>query len=59
MSQRRAGLTNTKYGVDMEDQLCAECGIPLSPDEAHVCDDCAAFFEMTDPNSDMTGGDDG
>lgn len=32
------------------DPLCAECGIPLSPDEAHVCDDCAAFFEMTDPN---------
>ncbi len=41
------------------DPLCAECGIPLSPDEAHCCDDCAAFFEMTDPHSDMTGGDDG
>jgi predicted RNA-binding protein with PUA domain len=32
------------------DPLCANCGIPLSPDECHVCDECAAFYEMTDPN---------
>lgn len=43
----------------MNDQLCAECGIPLSPDEAHCCDECVAFYEMTDPNNSMTGESDG
>lgn len=45
--------------IQLPDPLCANCGIPLSPDECHVCDECAAFYEMTDPHADMTGGDDG
>jgi len=39
------------------DPLCAKCGIPLSPDEAHVCEECSAT--LLDPNFDMTGEDDG
>lgn len=31
----------------MNDIPCANCGIPMSADECHVCD---AFYEMTDPN---------
>ena len=43
----------------MTEPVCADCGLPLSPDEAWVCDDCAAFYEMTDPNHKMTGEQDG
>lgn len=32
------------------DPLCADCGLPLSADESWVCEDCCAFYEMTDPN---------
>jgi len=40
----------------MNEQICAGCETPLSPDETHVCDSCASSYEMTDPNTDMTGG---
>jgi predicted nucleic acid-binding Zn ribbon protein len=39
------------------DPLCAECGIPLSPDEAYCCDDCSLAL-LLDPNFDMSGDDD-
>lgn len=39
---------------------CADCGMPISADEAYVCDDCSAFYAIfRDPNGDMTGEDNG
>lgn len=32
------------------EKACADCGMALSDDEAWVCSDCCAFYEMTDPN---------
>lgn len=30
---------------------CADCGLPLSPDETFVCSDCCAFCTIfRDPN---------
>ncbi|WP_422387885.1 protein NinF [Erwinia billingiae] len=40
------------------DRVCAECGRPLSEDEAHCCDDCAAWM-LEDPNANIAGGYDG
>lgn len=40
------------------EQLCADCGMPLSPDETFVCADCCAFYAIfTDPNYYDIGGD--
>lgn len=42
------------------EQCCADCGMPISADEAYVCDDCSAFYAIfRDPNGDMTGDDNG
>ncbi|WP_158784126.1 DUF2116 family Zn-ribbon domain-containing protein [Pantoea sp. BAV 3049] len=43
----------------MEDKHCADCGMALSDDETWCCADCAEFYEMTDPNFEMAGGEDG
>ncbi|UQY45283.1 NinF family protein [Mixta hanseatica] len=41
------------------EQICADCGIPLSPDETFVCSDCCAFYTIfRDPNGYMAGDDD-
>ncbi len=40
------------------DRVCAECSRPLSEDEAHCCDDCAAWM-LEDPNANIAGGYDG
>ncbi|MGC8423222.1 protein NinF [Mixta calida] len=42
-----------------EEPHCADCGIPLSPDETFVCSDCCAFYTIfRDPNGYMAGDDD-
>lgn len=28
------------------EQCCADCGMPISADEAYVCDDCSAFYAI-------------
>ncbi len=38
----------------MDKETCEICGFPS--DGSTVCDECAAYYEMTDPNS--YGGDD-
>lgn len=32
------------------ERACLDCGMALSADETWVCEDCCAFYEMTDPN---------
>lgn len=44
--------------TEPSERACQDCGMALSDDETWVCEDCCAFYEMTDPHADMTGDDD-
>lgn len=32
--------------IQTAEKCCADCGLPLSPDESWVCDDCDSLYMM-------------
>lgn len=38
--------------------VCTHCGLKLEADETYCCQNCADWFEMTDPNFKIAGEDD-
>lgn len=41
LSQANAAIDGQQnVGVDMDGMLCADCGVPLQPEEIYVCETC-------------------